>query len=366
MEAEQPAQAPALEDPVGFEALGDDLVLRACLRAPFVTHGSLHAVCHRFKSLLRSDDFRKLRLEFGLAEYGIVVAGGLVRGDPTPNLATAECWMLSSGRWRSIPPMSGLRMGACSVIIDNEMWVMGGLAADGQYQTYEELKTVEIYSPKTNSWRTSTPMRQGRSFAVAGVVRGRVVVAGGVSSYGDATLASAEAFTWTARQLEGTWIPLPDMPHETERATACVLNGQLHVIGGLGIEEKLQVLEMTEQDELSWSCKADLPEDHQRFDPATVVHNGKIWVMGGSNDEERPSSSSTYDAENEVWESALPLPSPCSQCCAATAEGGIFLFHTDEVFEKHGRRSPRWSVVHPGGAQGPNSRFAVCGSLLLG
>ena len=39
-----PAQAPALEDPIGFEALRDDLVIRALVRAPFFCHGSLHAV----------------------------------------------------------------------------------------------------------------------------------------------------------------------------------------------------------------------------------------------------------------------------------------------------------------------------------
>ena len=136
-------QAPGPEDPVGFEAQSDDLVLRACLRAPFATHGSLHAVCHRFKSLLRSDDFRKQRLEYGLVEYGVVVAGGGRDGR-----TFADCWMLTEGRWRSIPPMSGPRRGACSVIIDNEMWVMGGY--DGQ----RAVATVEVYSPKTNSWRS--------------------------------------------------------------------------------------------------------------------------------------------------------------------------------------------------------------------
>ena len=104
LEEEPSAQAPALEDPEGFDTLGDDLVLRACLRAPFVTHGSLHAVCQRFKSLLRSDDFRKQRLEYGLLEHGVVVAGGGRGGR-----ATADCWMLSEGRWRPIPPMSGPR-----------------------------------------------------------------------------------------------------------------------------------------------------------------------------------------------------------------------------------------------------------------
>ena len=106
VEAEPPAQAPALEDPEGFDTLSDDLVLRACLRAPFVTHGSLHAVCQRFKSLLRSDDFRKQRLEYGLVEYGVVVAGG-----EREHRAIADCWMLTEGRWRTIPPMSGPRHG---------------------------------------------------------------------------------------------------------------------------------------------------------------------------------------------------------------------------------------------------------------
>ena len=173
VEAEPPAQAPALEDPEGFDTLGDDLVLRACLRVPFMTHGSLHAVCQRFKSLLRSDDFRKQRLEYGLVEYGVVMAGG--RRDDS---VSADCWMLSEGRWRSIPPMSGPRRGACSVIIDNEMWVMGG--EDGE----NYLATVEVYSPKTNSWRSCTPMSQRRFAAVAGVVGGRVVVAGGWSGDG--------------------------------------------------------------------------------------------------------------------------------------------------------------------------------------
>ena len=96
-EEARPAQAPALEDPEGFDTLSDDLVLRALLRAPFVCHGTLHAVCQRFKSLLRSDDFRKQRLEFGLVEHGLVFAGGR-RGGHT----IAECRMLSGGRWRPI------------------------------------------------------------------------------------------------------------------------------------------------------------------------------------------------------------------------------------------------------------------------
>ena len=114
-----PAQAPALEeDPAERFWSNDDLVLRALVRAPFNCHGTLRAVSQRVNFLLRSDDFRKQRLEFGLAEHGVVVAGGRRHDD-----VIADCWMLWNGRWRPIPPMSGPRSGACSVVIDNEMWV---------------------------------------------------------------------------------------------------------------------------------------------------------------------------------------------------------------------------------------------------
>ena len=114
-----PRRSRRLNPPCLLDGLGDDLVLRALVRAPFVCHGTLHAVSKRIKSLLRSDDFRKQRLDFGLAEHGVVVAGGMRADAPS-----ADCEMLWNGRWRPIPPMSGPRFRACSVIIDNEMWVM--------------------------------------------------------------------------------------------------------------------------------------------------------------------------------------------------------------------------------------------------
>ena len=343
VEDERPAQAPALEEPEGFDTLSDDLVLRAWLRAPFVTHGTLAAVCARFKSLLRSDAFRKLRLEYGLAEHGVVCAGGR-----RAEHALAGCRMLSGGRWRPIPPMSGPRCYACSVIIDNEMWVMGGADEDGN-----ELATVEVYSPKTNSWRSCTPMSQRREDAVAGVVGGRLVVAGGYCDGRD--LTSVEAYTGTG------WTPLPPMPHVASRATACVLNGRLYVIGGMD-SNKLQVLEMTEENGLSWSCKADLPA--WRLGAASCVYDGKIWVMGGIVSDEA-ASVYTYDAEADAWEIAPPLPSLIRDAAASAIEGGIFVcgrLSPSGPPMSYTYRNAAWSEA----PQPPCGYSAACGAVLLG
>merc|ERR1719231_1198787 len=133
---------------MGFEDLSDDLVLRVFLRAPFMTHGSLRVVCRRLKTLLRSPQFLQQRVDSGLAEHGLVAAGGRRDGRHTAN-----CSMLTGGRWRSVTPLSGPRTYACSAVVEDEdgqpeMWVMGG--GDGG----NHLATVEAYNPRTNTWRS--------------------------------------------------------------------------------------------------------------------------------------------------------------------------------------------------------------------
>ena len=146
------------------------------------------------------------------------------------------------------------------------------------------------------------------------------------------------------------------MPHEAKGATACVLNGRLYVIGGEG-SNKLQVLEMTEENGLSWSRKADLPAN--RYNAASVVHEDRIWVMGGDVGNQPSASVITYDAEADAWETGPPLPLPCDGCRATQVDGSIFLHHRDGL---HQFREAAWSAV----AGDWTGRYPVWGSVLLG
>ena len=227
-------------------------------------------------------------------------------------------------------------------------------------------------------------MSHRRSLAVAGVVSGCLVVAGG---YCDGhRLSSAEAYTGTG------WTPLPPMPHAASSATACVLNGRLYVIGGRH-NNKLQVLEMTAETGLYWSRKwfrkADLPAN--RAAAASVVHEGRIWVMGGEVGEENEPSASviTYDPVTDEWEMGPPLPSPQIGCTAVTIDGGILfagcagnantngkriksLFKYENVawsrvqLDARPARPERcpWDLGHRDLAHAP--RFPTCASVLLG
>merc|ERR1712185_762451 len=72
---------------------------------------------------------------------------------------------------------------------------------------------------------------------------------------------------------------------------------------------KLQVLEMTEENGLAWTMKADLPV--HRHDPASIVHEGKIMLIGGCAIEEHASSVMVYDEHTDSWATAPPLPVAC-------------------------------------------------------
>ena len=140
-----------------LDGLSDDLVLRLFSRAPFATHGTLHVVCRRLKTLLRSREFLQQRVVSGLAEYGLIAAGGVRNGTES----IADCSMFACGRWRPIAPLSCRRRLACSAIVEDEdgqpeMWVMGGFSAlpvSGDAR----MRAVEAYNPRTNAWRSCLP-----------------------------------------------------------------------------------------------------------------------------------------------------------------------------------------------------------------
>ena len=140
-------------------------------------------------------------------------------------------------------------------------------------------------------------------------------------------------------------------------ATACVLNGRLYVIGGAG-SNTVQVLEMTEENGLSWSRKAGLPAN--RFGAACAVHDGRIWVIGGcvGEDEVPTASVVIYDAEADAWGTGPPLPAACIGCIAAAMDGGIFVGGSAGLFQY---TNAEWRRV-----PGDRKSGAVCGSLLLG
>ena len=132
-------------------------------------------------------------------------------------------------------------------------------------------------------------------------------------------------------------------------------------MGGSGCN-KLQVLEMSEENEFAWTVKADLPAE--RYTAASAVVDGKLWVMGGIENEEEEWTDSVlvYDIASNTWEAGTPLPRPMASCPAAVHDGELHLIDVGIGSETYALRNGAWEQIADERAPEATS----CQSVLLG
>ena len=103
-------------------------------------------------------------------------------------------------------------------------------------------------------------------------------------------------------------------------------------MGGMDCN-KVQVLEISEENGPSWTVSADLPA--ARHQAASCVHAGRIWLLGGffGDDDDGdvaddPTASvSIYDA-SDGWTTGPALPRGMFDCRAVSRDGEIFIAGT--------------------------------------
>ena len=119
---------------------------------------------------------------------------------------------------------------------------------------------------------------------------------------------------------------------------------------------KLQVLEMSEENGFLWTVKADLPA--ARWNAASAVVDRKLWLMGGCTADERGRSNSViiYSIASDSWAAGPALPRQMKDRRASIHDGQLYLF-PDLMYDGTG-----W--VERG--ERPTAEGCACESILLG
>ena len=337
-----------------LDRVSDEIAIAVFARVPFTSHGTLRVVCRRLNTLVSSAAFLEERREAGCLEWGVVVAGGVrcrTRSEVGRDVAvttSSYSWLLSGEQWVPIASMSGgPRHAACSTVIDNELWVVGGFNEEGR-----TLASVEVYSPRTNTWRSlRSDMNQARSSAVCGLdCSGSLIVAGG---YRCGYIMSAESYT-----AEAGWTSLPDLPRTAWNAVACVLNGRLFVAGAGGSGGSKQLLMW---DGTAWQARADLPTGRS-LAASVATADGKMMVIGGRVGGQATASVIIYNPQSDSWAEGVPLPEPRQKCAA------VLLPHTGSIVLIGGGgpalsfKGGAWAEIASGCARGAASSMASAAS----
>ncbi|MBN1346311.1 MAG: hypothetical protein JXQ73_26725 [Phycisphaerae bacterium] len=253
----------------------------------------------------------------------LYIAGGITNFGYPPKMAALDLLLAydpARNRWTPLTPMS-VKRGYCGIAaLDREIWVLGGYAYDdpaSRKQTVLDL--VEIYSPKTDSWRPGPALDRPRAELVALTVADRLYVIGGADAKQEFTSVISIAPGQTA------WRAEPEAPRAFRQASGCVFDDKIF-IGRSPSEKHPRPPGLYVFDPKARRWTTDIPPMPigPPNAPLTAVHNNEIWVMGGWGTNQ-PRAVFCYSPKTNAWRSGPDLPIPLGWAAAAEIDGNLVI-----------------------------------------
>ena len=120
----------------------------------------------------------------------------------------------------------------------------------------------------------------------------------------------------------GKWTRKTDMPTARSGPSASVVDGKIYVIGG-GEDEALSIVEEYDPATDTWTKKADMPT--ARAILSTSVVKGKIYAIGGAdNAMVALSIVEEYNPATDTWTKKADMPTPRWALSASVVHGKIY------------------------------------------
>ena len=168
------------------------------------------------------------------------------------------------------------------------------------------------------AWLTAAPLPQPRTEVGAALLRGEIMVVGGLTADGVPS-ARAEAFS----AATGRWRPLPNLPVAVHHPLVASGAGRVYVAGGyggqLGAGERLRTVFAF--DGVRWRALPRMPE-HRAAGGAAVV-GGRLYLVGGVGPAGLARRAFALDLRTSHW-SVVPAPTPREHLAVTVAGSRIY------------------------------------------
>lgn len=226
----------------------------------------------------------------------IFAIGGYVDGLGDLSLSTVEMYDPKTDTWERKADMPTARTDAAVSVVDGKIYAMGGtvlgrfevdILVDGEVRRIprwkpEDLPTVEMYDPDTDTWTPRADMPTPRNTSTC-VVDGKIYAIGGTSD-------KVKSFRLDTVEVydpdTDTWAKGKNMNRARAGAAVGVVDGKIYVMGGTGLPmilnhpgPFLSSIEVYDPKRNHWREVGDM-YTAKAGHTASVI-NGKIYVMGG-------------------------------------------------------------------------------------
>lgn len=219
--------------------------------------------------------------------------------------------------WKQVSPCPVARFEASGVVVEDELWVMGGFLSSALDVT----KRIDIYDPVTDTWRLGPELpgaethpgvvSLGRDFMLVGGFEGNVLD----------RLSTAGVWRWNS--ASASWSAGPDLPSPRAAVFAALIGNDLHAAGGLAIDGNTDFGEHVVWNVTgakAWTAAAPLanPRNHG----GGAASGGKFFAISGRHGWDEVSGDDpavdAFDPATDTWTARARMPEPRSEIGSAT------------------------------------------------
>lgn len=204
------------------------------------------------------------------------------------------------------------------------------------------------------TWTTGTEMPTGRWGHGACVVDGQIYIIGGAGPLYQA-LGTVEVYD----PVTDTWTTKPEMPTPRQGLTTSVVNGKIYAIGGAVSESytyqnvnTFTTVEEYDPTADTWTTKSPMPTS-RGFHSAVVI-GGKIYIIGGSRNAEpifaNVRTVEVYDPATDTWSQVEEQSLPRGAGIAVAVDGKIYNnggYGSTHYHEEYDPLTGTWTMKTP-------------------
>lgn len=276
--------------------------------------------------------------------------------------------MIDLFKWTEREPLPLPRAGCAAGVVQGRVVVAGGTLWQGDKKVWVD--RVDRFDPRLNRWEACAPMPRPHGDAACAVLGDDLYVFGGGAD------GSCEA--GVCRLRSGAWALLEDcaLPSPRKQPAVAVLDGTVYLVGGYTTGE------LTSATATLWSWRPGGRWEPRaprpgilRFTPAVAAVGDRILVAGGATSEDGSVRNLddilAYDPGADSWSEIGRLPQPIRAACGL-AQGGRMLFiggYTDAFEKPILSIDPISGAVSPAGALPhglADTRFVGVGASVIG